>query len=174
MDKKLPLQSFLALAAIGWADGSLQRIEREGLLRAARECGLSDEELGEVERASKERRTLEGLALGGMTRWEQVLTYALAAWFASLDGVISTSEHATMVQVGDKLGLDAPLRARAAAAANDIACLPGAGRPERYDFVKLVARLHERLPQLAKRRLSFSRQRRSPVRGSPVRGDGAL
>ena len=150
MDKKLPLQSFLGLAAIGWADGSLQRVEREGLLRAARECGLGSDEVALVERASKEQRTLDGVELGGMSRWEQVLTYALASWFAALDGVISTSEHATLVRVGDKLGLDAALRTRAAAAANDIACLPGGGRPERYDFVKLVERLHERLPQLAK------------------------
>ena len=73
-----------------------------------------------------------------------------ASWFAALDGVISTSEHETLVRVGDRLGLDEALRVRAAAAANDIACLPGGGRPERYDFVKLVARLHERLPQLTK------------------------
>jgi hypothetical protein len=150
MDKKLPLQSFLALAAIGWADGSLQRIERTGLLRAASECGLTADEVALVESASKEQRSLDGVKLGGMTRWEQVLTYALASWFAALDGVISTSEHETMVRIGDKLGLDAALRTRAAAAANDIACLPGGGKPERYDFVKLVARLQERLPQLAK------------------------
>jgi hypothetical protein len=150
MEPKLSLQSFLALAAIGWADGSLTRIEHDGLLRAAKECGIAGDELAQVEKASKERRTLKGVKLGGMSRWEQVLTYALAAWFAALDGVISTSEHETMVAVGDKLGLDEALRVRAAAAANDMACLPGAGRPERYDFVKLVARLHERLPQLAK------------------------
>ena len=64
-DKKLPLQSFLALAAIGWADGSLQRVEREGLVRAAKECGIADEELGLVEAAAKERRTLDGVDLGG-------------------------------------------------------------------------------------------------------------
>ena len=150
MDKQLPLQSFLALAAIGWADGSLQRVEREGLLRAAKECGLTNDELTLVERASKEQRTLDGVELEGLSRWEQVLTFALASWFAALDGVVSTSEHETLVRVGDKLGLDAALRVRASAAANDIACLPGGGRPERYDFVKLVARLRERLPQVAK------------------------
>jgi hypothetical protein len=150
MDSKLPVQSFLALAVIGWADGSLQRIEREGLLRAARESGLSSDEVARVEKASKEQRTLDGVELGGMTRWQQTLTYALASWFAALDGVISTSEHETMGKVGDKLGLDEALRTRAAAAANDIACLPGGGKPDRYDFVKLVARLQERLPQLAK------------------------
>ena len=150
MDKKLPLASFLALAAIGWADGSLQRVEREGLARAAKACGLAGDDLAAIERAAVEHRTLDGIDLGGLTRWEQALTYALASWFAALDGVISTSEHETMVHIGDKLGLDLALRARAAAAANDVACLPGAGRPDRYDFVKLVDRLNERLPQLAK------------------------
>ena len=150
MDPKLPVQSFLALAAIGWADGSLQRVERDGLARAARELGLSAAEVGQIEKAAPEQRTLEGVELTGLSRWHQALTYALASWFAALDGVISTSEHETLVRVGDKLGLDEALRVRAAAAANDIACLPGGGRPERYDFVKLVARLHERLPQLTK------------------------
>jgi hypothetical protein len=150
MDKTLPLGSFLALAAIGWADGSLQRIEREGLLRAAKECGITGDDLVLLEKAAKEHRTLEGVDLGGLSRWEQVLTYALASWFAALDGVISTSEHETMTRIGDQLRLDPLLRVRASAAANDIACLPGGGRPDRYDFVKLAARLRERLPQLAK------------------------
>ncbi len=143
------MQSFLALAAIGWADGSLQRIERVGLVHAAKECGLTGEELAQIEKATTERQSLEGLDLSGLTRWQQVLTYALASWFAALDGVISTSEHQTMVRIGDQLRLEEALRVRASAAANDIACLPGGGKPERYDFVRLTARLRERLPQLA-------------------------
>ncbi len=150
MDTTLRLESFLALAAIGWADGSLQRIEREGLVRAAKECGIGGDDLLLLEKAAREHRTLEGVDLGGLSRWEQVLTYALASWFAALDGVVSTSEHETLVRVGDSLRLDPLLRVRATAAANDIACLPGGGRPDRYDFVKLAARLRERLPQLSK------------------------
>ncbi|MGK4495691.1 hypothetical protein ACSLVN_28170, partial [Klebsiella pneumoniae] len=65
-----------------------------------------------------------------------------------LDGVASTDEREVLAQLGDALGVDKPLRVRAAAAANDIACLPEGGRPERYDFVKLAARLRERLPQV--------------------------
>jgi hypothetical protein len=34
MKNQLPRKSFLALAAIGWADGSLQRVEATGLIRA--------------------------------------------------------------------------------------------------------------------------------------------
>jgi hypothetical protein len=145
---RLPVSSFLALAAIGWSDGSLQRVEREGLVRAARECGLGGDDLRQIEKAATEKRGLDGLDLSGLTRWEQVVTYALASWFAALDGVISTSEHETLRKVGDQLGLAEALRVRAAAAANDIACLPGGGKPDRYDFVKLVGRLRERLPQV--------------------------
>ncbi|HEX7664894.1 MAG TPA: hypothetical protein VF407_10295 [Polyangiaceae bacterium] len=145
---KLPKESFLALAAVGWVDGSLQKVEATGLLRAAKECGVSGDDLVEIEKAAKTKTTLDGLELGGMSEREQVLTYSLAAWFAALDGVISTSEHTTLGTLGDKLGLAAPLRARAAVVANDIACEPEAGRPDRFDFQRLDARLRERLPQI--------------------------
>lgn len=145
---KLPKQSFLALAAIGWVDGSLQKIEATGLLRAAKEAELSPEDFAEIEKASKAKITLDAVDVAGLSEWEQVLTYALAAWFAQVDGVVSTSEHTTMVAIGDKLGLEEGLRKRAAAAAYDIACLPEGGKPEKYEFQKLVARLKERMPQL--------------------------
>ena len=145
---KLPKQSFLALAAIGWVDGSLQKIEATGLLRAAKEAELSPEDYAEIEKASKTKITMDAVDVSGMSEWDQVLTYALAAWFAQVDGVVSTSEHTTMVAIGDKLGLSDGLRKRAAAAAYDIACLPEGGKPEKYDFQKLVARLKERMPQL--------------------------
>jgi len=145
---KLSRQPFLALAAIGWIDGSLQKVEAIGLLRAAKEAGLEGEDLAAVEKATKEKVAIETVELGGMTEWEQVLTYALAAWFAQLDGVVSTSEHVTLVTLGEKLGLKESLRTRAAVVAHDIACLPEGGRPERYDFQKLAVRLKERLPQL--------------------------
>ena len=148
---KLPKQSFLALAAVGWVDGSLQKIESIGLVRAAKEAGLADDEVAEIEKAAKTKTTtLDDADVGSLSEWEQVLTYSLAAWFAQLDGVLSTSERTTLKDLGDKLGLPEPLRKRAATAAYDIACEPEQGRPERYDFQKLVARLKERMPQLEK------------------------
>ena len=145
---ELPKQVFLALAAVGWADGSLQRTEASGLLRAAKECGVGESELAEIEKATKAKVALADVPLGETTPWQKVLAYALASWLAQLDGITSTDESETLAKLGDALALDKPLRVRAAAAANDIACLPEGGRPERYDFVKLVARLRERLPQL--------------------------
>lgn len=144
----LPKQSFLALAAIGWADGSIQRVESTGLLRAAREAGIAGDDYNAIEEAAKAHVSLANVDLSGMSQWDQVLTYALAAWFAQLDGVLATTEKDTMADLGDKLGLSEALRVRCAAAANDIACLPGGGKPERYDFQKLAARLRERLPQV--------------------------
>jgi len=146
---ELPKQSFLALAAVGWVDGSLQRVEATGLLRAAKEAGLPANAVAEVEAATKNKLDLAGIDLAGMSQWEQVLTYALAAWFAQVDGVVSTSENDLLGELGKKLGLAEALRKRAAVAAYDVACLPEGGRPEKYDFEKLVARLKERMPQLA-------------------------
>jgi len=48
-----------------------------------------------------------------------------------------------------EIGWPSEGRIRAAAVANDIACLPEGGRPDRFDFVKLADRLRERLPQLS-------------------------
>jgi hypothetical protein len=144
----LPKHSFLALAAIGWVDGSLQKIEATGLLRAAKEAGLSGADYAAIEKATKAQTTLDEIDVAEMSEWDQVLTYALAAWLSQVDGVVSPSEKQTMAKLGDRLGLSEALRIRAAAAANDIACLPGGGRPERYDFQKLAARLRERLPQV--------------------------
>jgi hypothetical protein len=144
----LPTQSFLALAAIGWGDGSMQRKEAAGLLRAAREAGLSGTDLAAVEQAAKTRTELADVEVEGLSEWHKVLTYALAAWLAQVDGVVSSGESVTMAALGDRLGLADAIRKRAAAAANDIACLPGGGKPELYDFQGLATRLRERLPQI--------------------------
>lgn len=146
---KLSKGSFLALAAIGWADGSLQRVESVGLLRAAKEAGLSAGDLAVVEKAAKEKTILDEIDLGEMSEWEGVLTYALASWFASLDGIASTDEIAVLKALGDRIGVADGVRKRAQAAAFDIACLPEGGRPDRYDFDKLAAQLAKKLPQLA-------------------------
>ena len=146
----LPKESFLALVAVGWVDKQLQRVEVTGLMRAAKEAGLPVEDIAAIEAATKTPMDLGALDFSKLGQWEQVLTYALAAWIAQVDGVVSTSESDMLAELGTKLGLAEPLRKRAAVAANDIACLPQGGRTDKYDFEKLIARLKERMPQLAK------------------------
>lgn len=144
----LATRSFLALAAVGWADGSLQRIEATGILRAAKEWGISEQDLVAIENAAKKKTaTIDELDLGGMSSWDQVMTYALAAWLAQLDGVVSNDENSVLITLAEKLGLPEGARKRAFAAVYDIACLPEGGRPDKYDFAKLTARLAERLPR---------------------------
>lgn len=145
MNLKKP--SFLALAAIGWVDGALQKVEAQSLLRAAKEAGLGESDLADVEKATKEKTELASISFDEMSEWDKVLTYALGAWIAQVDGVVSTSEHTTLNQIGEKLGLPDATRKRAAVAAYDIACLPE-GKPDKYDFSKLEARLKDRMPQL--------------------------
>jgi uncharacterized membrane protein YebE (DUF533 family) len=145
----LPKQSFLALVAIGWVDGQLQRVEVTGLTRAAQEAGLTPDAMKEIETATRKQMDLSALDFAGLSEWDKVVTYALGAWIAEVDGVVSTSESDMLVELGTKLGLNDATRTRAAVVAHDIACLPQGGKPEKYDFQKLMARLKERLPQYA-------------------------
>jgi uncharacterized membrane protein YebE (DUF533 family) len=149
MSIHLPPQSFVALAAVGWADGTLKRSEATALVDAARKHGLEGADLAAVEQSTRSAVALDAFDPGAMSAWDRVVTYALASWLARLDGVQSADESAVLRRLGERLGLDDGLRQRAASAAFDIAVLPDGGRPDRYDFVKLVARLREKLPQLA-------------------------
>jgi hypothetical protein len=119
-------------------------------MRAAKAAGLAPSDLSEIEAATKKQMDLSALDFSGMTQWDQVLTYALGAWIAQVDGVVSTSEFDMLGELGKKMGLPEALQKRATAVANDIACLPEGGKPEKYDFEKLIVRLKERMPQLAK------------------------
>lgn len=53
MANTLPKQAFVALAAVGWADGTLTRPEATALLDAARKHGLEGDDLAAVERSIK-------------------------------------------------------------------------------------------------------------------------
>lgn len=149
MANPLPKQSFVALAAVGWADGSLRRSEAVGLAEAAKKLGLTGDDLAAVEASTKTPIALDAFDPAGMSEWERVLTYALASWLARIDGVQSTSETATLRLLGERLNLVVPVRERASAAAFDVSVLPEGGRPEKYDFEKLVAKLKEKLPKIA-------------------------
>lgn len=146
----LPKQTFLALAALSWADDTIRPLERTGLLHAARECGLSDEELPEIEAALAQRTSLDGFSAEGLTEWQRIVTYALACWLARVDGVLSTDERESLQALAQRLSLEKPISDRASAAAFDISVLPDGGKPERFDFVKLEARLREKLPTQGK------------------------
>ena len=141
-------EGFLAVVAVARADGLLRADESRGLLGAAKEVGLNDAELAEVQAALGSGIVLESLDLSVLSGSEKALTYAFAMWLAKVDGVVNAEELATLRKLGAQLALPEPKLKSAASAAFDIMCLPGGHRPEKFEFSKLEARLRDKLPAL--------------------------
>jgi hypothetical protein len=146
----LSRHSFLALAAVGWADGRLAKDEALALLRTAEKCGLAGEDLAAIEHATRERVEMADIDTSKLTSWESALTFAIASWLARLDGVVKPDEQDSLRALGKQLGLTDKSMQGAASAAFDVAMLASGSRPEKYDFAALETRLRERLPTLAK------------------------
>ncbi len=142
---RLSRDVFLALAAVGWADGDLDREEADGILRAATEVGLELEDLQTIEEATKVRRDLSTLDRKALSRLERTFVYATAVWLARLDGHVDPGERDALKKLGDLLELPDGVRTHASAAALEVAQAPGGDRPDRYDFDALRARLESRL-----------------------------
>ncbi|MCC6646185.1 MAG: hypothetical protein IT374_11505 [Polyangiaceae bacterium] len=148
MPLSLPKDALLALAAVGWSDGTLDPDEGRALLRTAKEAGLDAGELAEIEQATRAKLTIPEISTITLTRKDRVLCYALATWLARLDGVVTAEERASLVLLGDRLGLPDGVRTRASAAAFEVASQPAGDRPDRYDFAALEARILAKLGDL--------------------------
>lgn len=146
----LPRETYLALAAIAWGDGTLQPREMAGLVKAAREGGLAADDVAAVEQALSSRLRLEDISFDALTEYQRVLTFALASWMGRLDGIVTTVEHELLKALSARLGLTHHLQERAYAAAFDVSIVPEGSRPDKFDFTKLEARLREKLPQLGR------------------------
>lgn len=142
---KLGRDAFLALAAIGWADGVLDAAEAEGIERAAKEAGLSAADLAVVARATKERIDFAAIDRKQLTPVERTFIYACAVWLARLDGHVEPEEKRALHELGDALGIPDAIRTHASAAALEVAQLPSGESAARYDFHRLRARVEERL-----------------------------
>ena len=148
---KLPPESYVALAAVAWADGRMSKNEAQGLLHAAKTLGLDEVELAVVEKATKEKVDLSAFDADKLSSWQRLYTYGIASWLSRLDGVTNAEELDSLRDLATKLGsvdvTDFKLRS-AAAVAFDVAMMPEGRRPDRYDFAALEAKLKERLPTI--------------------------
>jgi hypothetical protein len=149
MASKLPPESYVALAAVAWADGRMSKNEAQGLLHAAKTLGLDEVELAVVEKATKEKVELSAFDAEKLSAWQRLFTYGIASWLSRLDGVQNAEELDSLRDLAGKLAstdiTDFKLRS-AAAVAFDVAMMPEGRRPDRYDFGALEAKLKERLP----------------------------
>jgi hypothetical protein len=88
-ESRLGKDIFVALAAVAWADGKLDPDEADGIVRAAVDEGLSLEEIGEIEAATKEKVDLGVIDKSGLSKEDRLFVYAVACWIARMDGQVT-------------------------------------------------------------------------------------
>jgi hypothetical protein len=147
----LTSESFVALAAVAWADGRMSKAEATGLLSAAKAAGLEGAALAAVEKATTEKTSLESFDAKALSDWTRLVTYGVAQWLSRLDGVQQRAEVDSLEALAKKLtfgGLDDHKLKSAAACAFDVSMMPEGRRPDRFDFGALEAKLRERFPKM--------------------------
>lgn len=136
---------FLALAAIAWADGSLDPDEADGIVRAAVDEGLPFEDVQAIDAATKERVDLAGIDRAGMSKEDRLFVFAVACWIARMDGKVTSSEADALTRLGEQLGVPEKARVQAEGIAVQVADMPEGDRPARYDLGAVRRIIGERL-----------------------------
>jgi uncharacterized membrane protein YebE (DUF533 family) len=146
-EHRLGRDVFLALAAVGWADGELHEEEADAIVRTALEEGLELDEIGEIEEATKNPVTLESIDWHGMTKADRLFVYAVAAYMTRVDGAVDPRESEALDRLGKLLSIPERPREHADAIAREIAEEGGATEVYRYDFRKLRETIGARLAE---------------------------
>lgn len=154
--QRLGRDVFIALAAIGWADGQLDEDEADAIVRTAMEEGLELEEIGEIEEATKKPIELSTIDLSKMNKADRLFVYAVASWMTRLDGVVALHEQVALDQLGQALKIPAGPREHADAIAKEVAELPEGDRPAQYDLRALRETIQSRLDEAQKARATTS------------------
>jgi uncharacterized membrane protein YebE (DUF533 family) len=145
MELKIGQDTLLALAAVAWADGTMDAKEADALRYAARELQLQGEELAAVERGLTTPVNLEAVETVRMNRLTRLFTYATGCWVAEVDGAASPSEISLLQLLGDRLGLSSVARQRAQNAVRGIA---ERSAPGSFNLLELRSRLSVGLSQI--------------------------
>jgi uncharacterized membrane protein YebE (DUF533 family) len=153
MSHRFGADVFLALAAVGWADGKLDAEEADAIVRCAADEGLDIEAIAAIEQATKEPLEIDAIDWSKMSKADRLFVYAVAAWMTRLDGTRDDSEVDALADLGAALHIPESPRAHADRIALEIASLPEGDRPSRYDLAKLRDTLRERLEAARKAKL---------------------
>jgi len=143
---------FIALAAIGWADGNLDGEEADAIVRTALEEGLELEEIEEIEAATKSKVELGVIDRSNLTKEDRLFVYAVASWMTRLDGTVDASEIEALRKLGETLKIPTPACFAADQVAKDVASLPEGDRPARFDLPRVRKVIAGRLADAEKRR----------------------
>jgi uncharacterized membrane protein YebE (DUF533 family) len=136
---------YIALAAIGWADGNLDPEEADAIVRTALEEGIELEEIEEIEKATKEPVDIGVIDRRNMSKEDRLFVYAVASWMTRLDGKVTDTETAALAKLGQALKVPERPLYHADQIAQEVAGMPEGDRPARYDLLALRRIIGERL-----------------------------
>ena len=132
---KLGKNVFLALSAVGMADGAASDDELEAIAHAARDSGLEGPDLEEIKAAARAGKgNFAGVKKLQLTPEERLFAYAIAAWLVRVDGVVMPEEKMALAKLGDALRLADGDRTRASGASYRVSQLDPSQRPQRFDL----------------------------------------
>jgi uncharacterized membrane protein YebE (DUF533 family) len=135
---------YLALAAVGWADGKLDSEEADAIVRTALEEGLDIDEIAEIEKATESPIDIGVVDRKNLSKEDRLFVYAVASWITRVDGVVSPAELAALAKLGDALKIPERPRIIVDGIAQDVANMSD-DRPSRYDLKALRTIISERL-----------------------------
>src|SRR4051794_32103380 len=136
-ETRLGRDVYLALAAVGWSDGNLDRDEADAIVRTAVEEGLPLEQIAEIEEATKKPIDMGVIDRTNLTKEDRLFVYAIASWMTRLDGRVAESEISALKNLGDALKIPESARGHADTIAQEVAFLPEGDRPDRFDLPRV-------------------------------------
>jgi uncharacterized membrane protein YebE (DUF533 family) len=146
-ETKLGKDVFVALAAIGWADGKLDGDEADAIVRCALEEGLDLEEITAIEEATKTPVDLGSIELGKLSKADRLFIYAVGTWITRIDGHVADEEKDALVKLGKALKIPEKPREHADAIAEEIGTLGESDKPAFFNLPKLRKTLKVRLAE---------------------------
>jgi predicted DNA-binding transcriptional regulator YafY len=136
---KLAKNVFLAISAIGAADGAATDKQVEALVHAAQQSGVAGADLEEIREAARASKgDFAGVGKLPLSPEERLFAYAIATWLARVDGMVMPEEKMALMKLGNALRLADGDRTRASAASFKVWQLDPSVRPERFDLEKLA------------------------------------
>jgi uncharacterized membrane protein YebE (DUF533 family) len=142
---------YLALAAVGWADGQLTTEAADAIVRTALQEGLSFEDVAAIEDATKTPIPVGEINHMNMSKADRLYVYAVASWIAEIDGHVTEKENEALGKLAESLGVPEAPRRHADAIMKEVAAQ--ADRPDRFDLLTLRHTLEDRVEAARKLRL---------------------
>ena len=164
-EQKLGRDVFFALAAVGWADGTLDSNEADAIVRTALDEGLDIDEISEIEEATKKPIDIGSIDISKMSKADRLFVYAVASWITRINGTVADEEVEALNKLGKVLKIPERPRVHADSIAREVGTLGESDEPAFYNLPKLRRTLKVRLAEAQKLRAAQKEQAAEPDEG---------